>query len=153
MKARSKWFNPVLVLAMVLLAALFVPQLAHAQGEMPGEFNLEAILVIVIGFASLAGTSSLVAAIVNVFKVIGLVKDGTSARWAAALNLLAFIALIAFRVFQPDLALEILDGYAGQIATIAMFVMGFVLQITGSQSAHIALSEAEVPVLGKSFSG
>jgi len=153
MKARSKLFNSVLVLVLVLLAALFVPQLAQAQGEMSGgEFNLDAILVIVVGFASLAGTSQLVAALVNIFKGLGLVKNGTSARWAAALNLLTFIALIAFRVFQPDLALELLDGYAGQIATIAMFVLGFVLQITGSQPAHIALSEAEVPLIGKSFS-
>jgi hypothetical protein len=140
------------MLALILMACSPMPALVAAAGvPLPTEtFNI--VVMIMLGFASLIGVSKLIAALINLLKTIGVVKDGTSAKWAAALNLLAFIALVLLGVFRPDLTTELLDGYAGQIAAILLFVLGFISQIVGSQSAHEALSDARVPLIGKSYS-
>jgi hypothetical protein len=113
---------------------------------------LNIAVTILLGFASLLGISKLIAALINVLKLVGVVKDGTSSRWSAALNLVAFIALVAVGVFKPGLTTELLDGYAGQIAAVLLFILGFLTQIVGSKSGHDALSDAGVPLIGKSFS-
>ena len=109
-------------------------------------------VMIMLGFASLIGVSKLVTVLVNLLKLTGLVKDGTSDRWAAGFNLLAFIALVLLGVFRPDLTMKVLDGYAGQIAAILLFILGFVSQMIGSKTGHDALSAANIPLIGKSFS-
>jgi hypothetical protein len=140
------------ILMLILMACSPMPAVLAATGvPLPAEtFNI--VVMIMLGFASLIGVSKLIAALINLLKTIGVVKDGTSAKWAAALNLLAFIALVLVGVFKPALTMELLDGYAGQIAAILLFVLGFISQIVGSQSAHIALSNARVPLIGKSYS-
>lgn len=153
---KKKLFLPLLLVTMLALLMACSPMTAPAALAMvnvplPAEtFNI--VVMIMLGFASLMGVSKLIAAVINLLKTIGVVKDGTSAKWAAALNLLAFIALVLLGVFRPDLTTELLDGYAGQIAAILLFVLGFISQIVGSQSAHVALSNARVPLIGKSFS-
>lgn len=153
---KKKLFLPLLLVTMLALLMACSPMTAPAalavvNVPLPAEtFNI--VVMIMLGFASLIGVSKLIAAVINLLKTIGVVKDGTSAKWAAALNLLAFIALVLLGVFRPDLTMELLDGYAGQIAAILLFVLGFISQIVGSQSAHVALSNARVPLIGKSFS-
>lgn len=153
---KTKRFTVLLLLAtvmLILMACSPMPAVVAAAGvpPLPAEtFNI--VVMIMLGFASLIGVSKLIAAVINLLKTIGVVKDGTSAKWAAALNLLAFLTLVLLGVFRPDLTMELLDGYAGQIAAILLFVLGFISQIVGSQSAHIALSNARVPLIGKSFS-
>jgi hypothetical protein len=140
------------ILMLILMACSPMPAVIAAAGvPLPtGTFNI--VVMIMLGFASLIGVSKLIAALINLLKTIGVVKDGTSAKWAAGLNLTAFIALVLLGVFRPDLTMELLDGYAGQIAAILLFVLGFISQIVGSQSAHVALSNARVPLIGKSYS-
>ena len=113
---------------------------------------LSVVLVIAIGFASLAGVSKLVAVIVQLGKLAKIVKDNTADQWAAGLNLLAFGALVYFGVFQPQLALSVLDGWAAQIAEVALFVLGFLVQITGSKPAYEALKASRFPLIGRSYS-
>lgn len=153
---KKKLFLPLLLVTMLALLMACSPMTAPAalavvNVPLPAEtFNI--VVMIMLGFASLIGVSKLIAAVINLLKTIGVVKDGTSAKWAAALNLLAFIVLVLLGVFKPALTMELLDGYAGQIAAILLFVLGFISQIVGSQSAHVALSNARVPLIGKSFS-
>lgn len=145
----------IAILVMVMLALFVAPATVSAAGieTVPIPANiLNVVAAIALGFASLLGVSALIAALVNLLKVIKVVKDGTSAQWAAALNLAAFIALVAFGVFRADLAMDILDGYAGQIAMIILFILGFITQMTGSKPAHDQLAAASVPLIGKSFS-
>jgi hypothetical protein len=113
---------------------------------------LNIVLLVMVGFASLVGVSKLIAALINVLKLVGVVQDGTAARWSAGLNLAAFIGLVIAGVFRPDMTMQILDGYAGQIASVLLFILGFVSQIVGSASAHEQLSDARVPLIGTSFS-
>jgi hypothetical protein len=142
-------------LLLVVLAMLaFLPMSVLAQSPTPvvAPDVLNVVMKLMLGFASLAGVSALIAALINLLKVVHVVKDGTSAQWSAGLNLAAFIALVLFGVFRPGLAMDILDGYAGQIAMVILFVLGFIVQITGSAIAHAKLSAANVPLIGKSFS-
>ena len=108
---------------------------------------LDIILKIIAGFATLAGVSSLVAVLVQIGKLVGLVKDDTAGKWAAGLNLFAFAVLCYFGIFQPQIALEVLDGYAAQIAVAALFVLGFVTQMTVSKPTYTAFKAAGVPPL------
>ncbi len=94
----------------------------------------------------------MVAAIVSLCKVIGVVQDGTSAKWAAGLNLAAFVGLVLFGVFQPDLTTVFLDGLAGQIAQVLVFILGFIVTIVGSKPVYEGLKAANIPLIGRSFS-
>lgn len=141
-------------LIVLVLALAFTPVVIRAAPlmEEPLPTNmLNVVVAIVLGFASLMGVSRLIAVLVNLFKAIHVVKDGTADKWAAAMNLLAFIALVALGVFRPGLTMEILDGYAGQIAMVLMLVLGFVAQMTGSKSAHDQLKAAGIPLIGMSY--
>lgn len=163
----AKLIVPLLVLtglfALVVAPAMAVHALVPAapavgltaQATAPQfQVILTAMLIITAGFASLLGVSKLNGALVNLLKLIpGLVKDGTSANWAAGLNLVAFCLLVYFKVFRPDLSLDVLDGFAGQIAAVVIFIFGFIVQMTGSKSAHEDLKAAGVPLFSKSYSG
>jgi len=143
----------LLITILLMLVVAFGSTPVHAQtGELPFDRILNAVLIIVVGFAALIGVSKLTAALVSLLKYTGIVQDGTSDKWTAGLNLVFFIGLVVFRVFQPDITLEILDGYAGQIAQIAVFVLGFFTQMTGSKPAYEQFKAAGIPLIGKSLS-
>jgi hypothetical protein len=139
----------LIILPMILLACAPV-QPVSAQVIPPD--LLDTILKIAIGFASLVGVSQLNTVLVQIGKLIGLVKDTTAAAWAAGLNIAFFGVLVYFGVFQPWVMVNVLDGYAAQLAEIALFVLGFVIQITGSKRAYDAIKASRVPLLSKSFS-
>lgn len=108
---------------------------------------LDIMLKIMVGFGSLAGCTSLIAVLVNFLKLLPITFD--PAKVAGALNLIAFVALVLFGVFRPDLALEVLDGYAGQIAAVLLFILGFIVQITGSGFVYEKMKAARVPILNR----
>lgn len=110
------------------------------------------VLRLALGFGSLVGVAALVAALINILKVVGLVKDNTAGQWSAVLNLIFFGVLIYFGIFQPQLATEVLDGYAGQIAMILLFVVGYLTQIVTAPAVHTQLKAMRLPVLGASHS-
>lgn len=149
MRVKRSFLFVLLLVASLALTA-FLPQSVAPQDE-PTDI-LSVILKIALGFASLVGVSQLVAVLVQFGKLVGLVKDDTAHKWAAGLNLMAFGGLVYFGVFQPQIATSVLDGYAAQVAEIALFVMGFVVQITTSKPAYAALKAARVPLLNYSYS-
>ena len=151
MKVKRLFWFVMLVMFVLLMSACSPVAFKAAEGDLPPNV-LDVILRIALGFASLIGVSQLVAALVQVLKFIGLVKDDTSARWAAGLNLLMFSVLVYFGVFQPQIAMSILDGYAAQITVIILFVLGFVVQITGSKPAYDKLKASDFPLLNFSYS-
>ena len=140
----------LIILPMILLACAPV-QPVSAQVIIPPDV-LDIIIKLALGFASLVGVSKLNAVLVQVLKLVGIAKDATAAQWSAGLNLVTFSVLVYFGVFQPGIAASVLDGYAGQLAEIALFVLGFVLQMTGTKSAYDALKAARVPLLSYSHS-
>jgi hypothetical protein len=149
------FYIPIFAAAILLLALMLsvpVRAMPLTQTSDPVGQILDILIKLIVGFASLAGVASLIAALINLGKVSGLVTDGAAAKWSAGLNLVAFGVLVYFGVFQPGLALEVLDDYAGRIAQVLIFILGFIIQITGSATAHKALKTAQVPLIGKSFS-
>lgn len=115
------------------------------------DIMLTVILKLAMGFGSLVGIAALVAVLINFLKLAGVVKDGTSGQWSAGLNLIAFVVLVLFAVFQPNLTFEILDGYAAQIAAILIFVLGYLTQIFTSSAVHEQFKFMRIPFLGTSF--
>lgn len=111
---------------------------------------MEQYLDLFLQFGQLVGVAACIAALINVFKTFGLVKDGDAGRWSAALNLAALAGLVALRVFAPSVAVEQLDAQAGIIAQILLIVLGYVVQLAGSESFHALLSRMRLPLIGKS---
>lgn len=148
--SKSKVVLFVLVALLVVLAMVPLPVHAAQAGASPGVLDL--IMKVALGFASLVGAAKLNAVIVQVLKFVGLVKDATASQWTAGLNLLLFFVLVYFGVFQPQLAFEVLDGYAAQLSEIALFVFGFVVQMTGSKPTYDQLKASRLPVLSYSYS-
>ena len=54
-------------------------------------------------FAALAGFGAVIALLVNIGKALGVVKDGQAQNFSLVLNLAGVAALVALRVFTPDL--------------------------------------------------
>jgi hypothetical protein len=139
----------VVLLSVFSLAFSFMPAPA---AQVPAPTPLDIILKIAMGFGALAGVSALVSMLVQIFKLAGLIKDGNTGKWTAAFNLAAFVVLVYFGVFQPSVALEVLDGYAAYLAQIALFVLGFVVQMTTAKPVYAAFKNARVPLFGFSYS-
>jgi hypothetical protein len=110
------------------------------------------LVQIIIQFSSLAGCAALVAVIINILKQVGVVKDGTAGKWSAALNIVVLAILIAFKVFVPSIATDVLDGYAGQVAQILLVVLGYLVQLFTADDFHNLLAKLKIPVIGKSYS-
>lgn len=144
---KAKVTLTLIVLMLLIASPLLMAFTPVGSILQPSATPLDVILQLALGFASLAGVAALVAVIVQVFKLAGLVKDGTSNKWISALNLIAFIVLVAFQIFKPSIAIAVLDGYAAQIAQIALFVLGFVVQMTTSTPVYNAFKSAGVPLL------
>ena len=127
-------------------------QTAAVQITAPDLSALGGLASLAVQFASLAGFAALVAVLINVGKTVGLVKNGTAGKWSAGLNLIGLMVLLLLRVFVPSLATEQINGIAGQVSTVLVIVLGFVVQFYTSSDVHDALANANIPVIGKSFS-
>ena len=144
----------VLLPIIILITTLAVtPALAMspAQTSFPSDF-LREIIDVGTSLATLAGVASLISVIVNILKYFKLITDGTGGRVFALLNLIAFFALASLRIFGPQYSLQYLDGIAGQIATIGLFISGYVFQLGTGQMAYGILKKLEVPILSHSGS-
>jgi hypothetical protein len=102
-------------------------------------------------FLALGGIGALIAAVVNILKTSGVVKDGQAPTWVVGLNLLGMASLLFLQVFQPSVDIAGLDVQAGSLATVLITVFGFVWQLISSRLTHTqALSGT--PLIGKSYS-
>lgn len=97
-------------------------------------------------FVLLSGVGTLIAALINAGKRVGVVKDGTAPTWSLGLNAIAFIGFVALNIFAPQIDVAGLDANAQAIADVIVAVLGFVSQIGASKVANVALRGA--PVVG-----
>lgn len=110
--------------------------------------TLVALLVALPGFAAV------VAALVNIGKAVGLVKDGYAAIWATGLNLLGLVALFVATLVVPDFDILTADTLLGQLAQLGGLVLSIVLQLATPRVTHEqALKPSQVPLLSTSHSG
>lgn len=111
---------------------------------------MDTVLNILIQIGGLVGVAAAIAALINVGKTFGLVKDGDAGAWSAALNLIALAVLVALKLYRPDLDLEELDVQIGAFAQVVGLFLSWLVQIKFSTLTHKELSFASVPVIGKS---
>lgn len=114
---------------------------------------LNIILTVAAVFASLLGVSSLVAALVNLGKLVRvgtweLVPDGSAPSWSAALNLVAFVVIVGYLVTHPTAELKQVDATFMSVGTVVLFLTSYIAQLRYSREAHEALSS--VPLLSGS---
>jgi len=102
-------------------------------------------------FMGLGGIGALVAAVINILKTVGVVKDGQASTVSAGINLVLMAALLILKVYKPEVDIAGLDQQAAMLASALVTIFGFVWQLISAKIAHAALSG--VPVIGKSFSG
>jgi len=102
-------------------------------------------------WSTLVGIAALIAVVINILKVVGVVKDGQAATWSTGLNLVGLAVLLLLGVFKPELDMGEVDTLAGSLANVLTVIMGFVLQLGGSKLMHSLLRG--VPLIGKTNSG
>ena len=107
---------------------------------------------LVAQFLLLLGVAALIGALINVGKKFlpQYFPDGSAPTWSLYLNVAAFAAFVALRIFVPDVDVAGLDSNAQAIADLLIYLLGFVSQIGGSKVANAALRG--VPVIGYSHS-
>lgn len=106
---------------------------------------------LIVQFGTLAGVAALVAALVNIAKTIGL-PDGSAPQLSAGLSLAAFIALVGLKIFAPEVDVVALDNAAADYAVVALYILGFIVQMGLPARIHAFLSGSKIPLLGKSYS-
>lgn len=131
---------------------MFVVAPVLALQEAPPPSGLEVILSVFLQFGQLAGVGAVIAALVNVGKVLKLVKDDTAGKWFAGLSLLAVGALVYLKLFQPQIAIEYIDTQAAALAQILLLILGYVVQLGSGIFAHGVFADLKLPFIGKSFS-
>ncbi len=87
---------------------------------------------------SLLGVALLIALLVDMLKVTGVVTDGTSGRWSAAMNLIVLLAVAVVLKVQPAFDFSAMDAQIKTLAEFGYLVLSYIVQIIGSQQLHNA---------------
>lgn len=109
---------------------------------------MDAILSVFENWGVFVGAAALIALLINLLKLVGVVKDGDAPKWNAGLNLAFIIGLAVVQAVVPDLSLKIIDEKMGTIAAIGTYVFGYILDIGISKLTHVAVKG--VPYIGTS---
>ena len=103
----------------------------------------EEILTIIAGLAGLGGFISI---LVNILKLIGIVKDGTSGTWFQTLNLIVFVVVGVIYILQVQMDWSQIDEWLKMLTLFA----GFIIQIfTGQQTYKLTKG---APLVGFRYS-
>jgi hypothetical protein len=100
----------------------------------------------------LAGFAAIVAALVNVGKAFGLVKDGDASKWSLGLSTLGLIVFISLKMFKPELDVPGLDAVLTEASEIMLYALGIAVALGLPGLFHGLFKASSVPLIGKSFS-
>ncbi len=101
-------------------------------------------------FLTLGGAGALIAALVNVGKAVGLVKDGQAGKWSLGLNLAGLVALALVLNFAPGADVAHMDAVASQVAAALVAILSLVVQLGASRATHAIVRG--MPLVGTSHS-
>jgi hypothetical protein len=148
-----------LVVLLVLAASMWMGvMVAHAQGlalapgaqtEPPAPAPVVDIGLLVAELAGMAGVSGAIALLINIGKTLGWVKDGQSQTISAVINFIVLGALLAARIFTPNLNIGQIDQGIQNFVAVGATVFAYIVQLFASQKTHEVVTG--VPVIGKSF--
>lgn len=105
---------------------------------------------IILEFGTLLGFAAVVSFVVNVLKLVGVIKDGFADKWVAGLNLLGVVALYVTRLVVPDFQIVEIDTTLGEVALAGTYILGFVSMLLGSKITYFA--SRGLPLIGTSNS-
>ena len=100
----------------------------------------------------LVGFAAIVAALVNVLKVFGVVKDGTASKWSLGLSTVGLLVFIGLKLFKPELDIPGLDATLVQVANITAYALGIAVALGVPGLFHSLFKNGSVPLIGTSFS-
>lgn len=98
---------------------------------------------ILLVFGALVGWPLLVALVIDILKILGVVKDGEAGRWNLGLNLLGFVAVGVAIGFYPDIDIVALDARLAELVQIAAYIVTVLVQIFATRIAHAAYLKTE----------
>lgn len=98
-------------------------------------------------FLSLAGFAALFAVLINIGKVVGLVKDGDAPKWNLGLNIAGCVLMVGLGFFRGVTPAQ-LDGLAQSIASFLVMALTLATQLGLTPKFHTVLKAAGVPLIG-----
>ena len=93
-------------------------------------------------FVLLSGFAAFVAALVDLLKKAGVVKDGWAPTWALGFNILGFVIFAVAKVIAPDLDIAVFDGAFAAVASVLIAILQIVGQQLLSRLTHYGLRGA-----------
>lgn len=126
-------FRRILVF-LLLITALIVSAFSPLQETIPSEAPfLESVLQIVFGFSAFGG---MISVIVNLLKSLRILPDKTSFNIFGAANLLLFIAVSAFELFNIPVSYASWNEIFGVLSTVLTSVLKLIAMFGGGALAH-----------------
>jgi len=100
-------------------------------------------------FLSLAGVGAFISALVNVLKVVGVVKDGDAENWVTGLDLVCIVLLFVANL----LGFKNFAAVDAKLAVLAQ-MLNLLLQLWSAKAGSVAFYKTVrgVPFIGASFS-
>ncbi len=145
-----KHISKLMVMSWLLFGLiLLVPApVALAQGSVTTPEPTLDINGLVAQLLSLGGVGSLITFLINAFKTVGWVKDGTSPAWLLGFNLVA-LGLLFFAHLVGFDQIQAADQAASTLAQIGVLVVSLITQFGIGRLAHTIFRG--MPLIGTSF--
>lgn len=88
-------------------------------------------------FGVLVGLQYVIGLIVDLLKLVGVVKPGTSGQWSAAFNLFAVLGLAVLLRYFPDATVQDWDAQLLELAKAVALIVTWLMQVFGTKAAHL----------------
>jgi len=92
--------------------------------------------------ASLVGLWLVIGVVIDVLKLFGVVNDGTSGKWSAALNLVALAGIAVTLGLKPTFDFPAFDLQLITVAKFATLLLGYIAQMVGTKAVHTVTTQA-----------
>jgi len=101
------------------------------------------ILAIIAGLTALGAVVSM---LINILKMVGVIKDGDSERWVQVANLIVFLVVATLYILKTPVNW----GGVNQLLEVIGVILGYLVQILGSKITYPLVKHT--PVIGFTFS-
>lgn len=85
---------------------------------------------------SMFGLQALISLLIDVFKYVGVIRDGSAGKWSAGLNLLGLAGIAVALGLYPNFDFPRLDAQLVIIAQFGSLLFGYIVQIAGTYNVH-----------------
>jgi hypothetical protein len=103
-------------------------------------------------YAGLLGVAAFIPPLISLLKKFGFIGEGAGANVQAWINTILFLAFIGIRIFLPDFDVGVADSIFKQIASIIVFILGFLGQFKVSEQTYKRVWKGRFGALGYYYS-